>query len=327
MNALRRELRDAGFSKEAIDAAWPRWWSDEAAAVPSARAELRFALARNLGISPKSLIGERVEFVWRDQARFKNLSGQDATEQAALTSFGTSIGRSLLQASARGPSMAGMAALDVRKTILASRQVVDLLGLLATCWAVGIPVIYLRVFPLQTKAMHAMVIEWTGRYAILLGRDASYPAPVAFTLAHELAHAALGHLDGVSALIDLEDPATATGRDPDEESADRFALEVLTGSTTPDIRTNTDRFGGRQLASAVLDAGPPLGIEPGTLALCVGFRFSKWSAAMSALRYIYQRATPVWPEVNRVAEASLDWGALRDDEEDYLRAVMGLGSA
>lgn len=89
-DALRRELRNAGFSKEAIDAAWPKWWNEEAATSPSARAELRFALARNLGISPKSLIDERVEFVWRDQARFKNLSGQHATEQAALNSFGTS---------------------------------------------------------------------------------------------------------------------------------------------------------------------------------------------------------------------------------------------
>ncbi len=162
-DALRRGLRNAGFSNAAINAAWPGWWNEEAAAVPSARAELRFALARNLGISPKALIGERVEFVWRDQARFKNLSGQDAAEQAALNSFGTSIGRSLLQASSNGLSLVSAAALDIRKTILASRPVVDLLGLLATCWTVGIPVVCLRVFPLRTKAMHAMVIELAGR--------------------------------------------------------------------------------------------------------------------------------------------------------------------
>jgi hypothetical protein len=175
--------------------------------------------------------------------------------------------------------------------------------------------------------MHAMVVEWTGRYAILLGRDASYPAPVAFTLAHELGHVALGHLAGASALVDLEDPATASERDADEEDADKFALEALTGSATPDIRTNTGRFGGRQLAAAVLEAGPPRGIDPGTLAMCVGFRFNKWPAAMSALRFIYRDPTPVWAEVNRVAEASLDWGALKEDEGDYMRAIMGLSRA
>ncbi len=36
-----------------------------------------------------------------------------------------------------------------------------------------------------------MVVNADGRFAILLGRDASYPAPVAFTLAHELGHVML----------------------------------------------------------------------------------------------------------------------------------------
>ena len=64
----------------------------------------------------------------------------------------------------------------------------------------------LRIFPLKNKAMHAMVVRVRGRYAILLGRDATYPAPVAFTLAHELGHVLLGHLGDAPALVDLRDP-------------------------------------------------------------------------------------------------------------------------
>ncbi len=324
---LRRGLREAGLSRQAIDAAWPSWWNDEAASSASARAELRFALARNLGLSPKSLIGERVEFVWHRQGRFKNLSGQTPGEQAALNAFGTAIGRSLLQAVPAGPSLGGSAVNELRRAILASNRVVDLSGLLATCWAVGMPVIHLRVFPLQAKAMHAMVVESGNRYAILLGRDASYPAPVAFTLAHEIAHVVLGHLEGASALIDVEDPATSGSHDREEQDADRFALALLTGSAEPRIETNRTEFGGRQLAAAVLDAGPPLGIDPGTLALCVGFQRDRWPAAMAALRHIYPDPKPVWSEVNHIAEAALDWDALDGDGGDYLRTVMGLAVA
>jgi Zn-dependent peptidase ImmA (M78 family) len=141
--------------------------------------------------------------------------------------------------------------------------------LIATCWALGIPVVHLRVFPLDTKSMHAMVVTVDGRFAILLGRDASYPAPVAFTLAHELGHVLLRHLDGTSALIDLEDPATAHDADKQELEADAFALTLLTGSSDPDIQTNVDTFNATSLAAAVLDAGPRYRVEPGTLALCL----------------------------------------------------------
>ena len=71
---LRMRLHSAGLSAAAVDAAWPGWWTEDAEGSPSARAELRFALARNLGLSAKALVGERVDFVWRDTARFKHLA-------------------------------------------------------------------------------------------------------------------------------------------------------------------------------------------------------------------------------------------------------------
>ena len=321
---LRQGLRSAGLSREAIDAAWPAWWDEGASSSPSARAELRFALARNLGLSAPSLLGSRVEFVWRDRARFKNLSDLATAQQAALTSFGTVVGRSLIRAVPEGTALVGTSADTLRRAILGSQPVVELGGLLATCWAVGIPVIHLRVFALEAKRMHAMVVEWDGRQAILLGRDASYPAPIAFTLAHEMGHVALGHLAGAGALVDVEDPATSGDGDADEDAADRFALEVLTGTPKPDIRTNLDSFGGRQLARAVLDAGPPRGIDPGALALCVGFRTGRWPAAMSSLRHIYGTSSPVWTFVNNLAEATLDWDRLGSEAADHLRAIMGV---
>lgn len=323
-NALRRALRHAGLSRGAVDAAWPDWWTDEAETSPSARANLRFALARNLGLSPKALVGERVEFVWRDRARFKNLAGQTDAEQAALNSFGTSIGRLLLRACPGGQGLIDLPAIELRQAILAFQEVVGLQSLLSACWALGIPTIALRVFPLETKAMHAMVVAWGGRHAILLAREASYPAPIAFTVAHEVGHAALGHVSDACALVDVEDPATSGSNDADEIAADGYALTLLTGSPDPDVRTTSENFGGRQLAAAAINAGPPRGIEPGTLALCAGFRTGNWAAAMSALQYIYPTPNPIAEGVNRIAQSRLNWGALNDTDCHYLQNVMGI---
>jgi hypothetical protein len=319
---LFQELRKIGFSNDAIEAAWPSWWSDDIAASPSGRAELRFALARKLGLAAKPLLGERVEFVWKDSARFKHLTTQDAVQQNILSSFGVAIGRLLIRGVPAGHGFTGLSPLELRESILSSAPYVDLQQLLATCWALGVPVMQLRVFPLTTKSMHAMVIESGGRHAILLGRNASYPAPAAFTLAHEIGHIACGHMRGALALIDIEDPALAKDRDAQETEADAFALSILTGSPAPEISTQFENFNAPTLADAVLKAGPQYGIEPGTLALCVAYRKKNWPVAMSAMRFIYSAPKPVWQEVNGIARSMLDWDALGDEGSDFIRNLM-----
>lgn len=318
---LVERLRKAGFSRAAIRAAWPSWWTEQAGETPSGRAELRFALARRLGLDPKPLLGERVEFIWNDEARFKHLSTHDDAQKAALTSFGMSVGRLLLRATPSGPTEP-VAAEALRDAIMAASPFVDLGSLLGTCWALRIPVIHLRVFPLDAKSMHAMVVSVYGRFAILLGRDAAYPAPVAFTLAHELGHVMLGHLADAPALIDLEDPALARDGDKQEDEADKFALTLLTGSPEPDIQTDIDHFNAPTLAAAALRAAGQYGVEPGTLALCLAHGRRLWPVAMSALGFIYGERKPAWREVNGIADGELDWDALGVEAAHYLRNVM-----
>lgn len=325
---LRRQLKLAGLSDRAIDAAWPAWWSESAAASKSAQAELRFTVARRLGISPRSLLDDgRVEFVWRDRARFKHLTQENEAQKSILASFGTAIGRSLIQATESGVRAQDLSAEALRALLLQSLNFVDLRGLLATCWALGIPVIHLRVFPLEAKYMHAMVVKSGNRFAILLGRDAQYPAPVAFTLAHEIGHAALNHIPADSALVDLGDPADSSDSDKEEGEADEYALELLTGTSHPDIQVNLEAFGARQLADAVLNAASTHNIEPGTLALCYAYKTKHWEKAQAALRHIYNERKPVWREVNHIAIKQLRWNQIPEDTSDYLRSIMDVMDA
>jgi hypothetical protein len=44
--SLRRELRNAGLTRQAIDAVWPEWWSEDAERSLSATTELKYTVAQ-----------------------------------------------------------------------------------------------------------------------------------------------------------------------------------------------------------------------------------------------------------------------------------------
>jgi hypothetical protein len=321
---LRRQLTESGLSRSIIDAAWPEWWTDEADSSKSARTELRFSLARKLGLEPRSLLDEGApKFIWRDEAKFKNLSAEGESERAALTSFGMSIGREIVPAPNTATNLIGTSASDIRASILKNQPYVRLIDLLGLCWGVGIPVVFLKVFPLSAKKMCAMTIRVNDQFAILLGKESQYPATVAYYIAHELGHVALGHLSGATALIDYGDPLDGNETDEEELEADRYALELLTGSTSPSVVSSAESFTASQLADSVLRASSELGIEPGTLALCYGHSSGDWAKVNAAFSKIYTEKKPVWNEVNRIAALNLEWGTITDDSQCYLKAIMG----
>lgn len=322
-DSLRAELRAAGLSRAVVEAAWPEWWSDQADASASARTELRLAVARNLGLSPKSLVGERVDFVWRDRARFKHLRAEDEVPLAALNSFGVSVGRSLLDATPGQGTLLGLKARRLRELLL-GQGLPDLMSLLTVCWAISTPVAHLRVWPLAQKAMHAFVVGHANRHAVLLSREARYPALAAFTLAHEIGHIALGHVPPEDILVEAEDPAGEVEHDDEEKAADQYALEVLLGDPEPDIRINFDSFNHVELAEAVLRAGPEYAIEPGTLALAVAYRRNVWPIAMAAMKLIYPRPVPVSELLNRVAAQQLDLDRLGSDTAVFIGRTLGI---
>jgi len=280
-------------------------------------------LARKLGLDPRSLLDDVPRFVW-SEAKFKNLSAETAEERAAMMSFGTSIGRSLLFGTPKHSSIVGTAAMDIRTNILAQQPFVRLQDLLGLAWGVGIPVIHLRVFPLTTKHMCAMSIACKGRFAILLGKDSNYPAPIAYYLAHEIAHIALEHLQDGQGVIDIEDPlAAANAGDEEEMAADRYALELLTGSPQPIIKTSASKYSAAQLAKSVTQAAAEVRTEPGTLALCFGHSTGDWEKAYGAMKVIYPKPQPAWEVVNAVAGKQLDWSAIPEDLGFFLQAAMG----
>jgi hypothetical protein len=323
---LRQRLKRVGLSDLAVNAAWPTWWSDDADASSSAQAELRFSIARKLGLDPHSLLedDEEPRFIWRDEAKFKHLSGEGDLERSAITSFGAALGSILVAATQTWTPVADTSSIDLRNVILQNQPYVRLLDLLSICWSVGVPIVHLRVFPWPRKRMAAMAVRVDLRHAILLGKDSLYPPHIAFYVAHELAHIALRHLARQSIVVDLEDFAlTSPDTDPEEAAADAFALSLLTGEPSPRVLSVSHRVGARGLADAALRASDDLRIEPGTLALCFGYSTGKWAIANASMRYIYSSRKPVWSEVNKVASLQLSLDHVPEDTRSYLQSVLG----
>jgi hypothetical protein len=172
--------------------------------------------------------------------------------------------------------------------------------------------------------MAAMTIGVDARAAILLGKDSTYPAPIAFYLGHELGHFALGHTAGGTSVVDMGAEVTSSEGDDEEQAADRYALELLTGDPAPRVLPDRDEnVSGRSLAKAAQETGPGLGIEPGMLAQCFGYSTGDWATANAALRYIYPGSSPVWEAVNGIAWGQLDETAIPADADDFLRSALG----
>jgi Zn-dependent peptidase ImmA (M78 family) len=323
---LRKRLTaSTGLDKSAIEAAWPDWWTDEAESSVSAQAELRFSLARKLGLDPTSLLNEEEpRWLWDDSAKFKGFRGDNDRDKPAINSFGSSIGRLLLQATPEGQGLVGQTAKSIRDAILKNTHSVQLLDLISLLWGVGIPVIHLRVYPLSAKRMCAMAVRVGGRYAILLARDSSHPSPTAFHLAHEIGHIVLGHLSESGSIVDMEDPGSASGEKDDEEfAADAFALELLTGKPVLQVLPVANSYTAAALAQSARQAANFAHIEPGVLVLCFGYSTGRWDIANKALQDIYPEPMPVWQSINHVAERQLRWPELTEDSLCYMRAILG----
>lgn len=321
--------KSTGLSESVINAAWPTWWSDAAQHSPSAQAELKFSLARKLGLDPMSLISDKPKFMWSKNAKFKSFSGDTLNESPAISSFGVSLSKLLFQATPESRSLRGYSATEIREALLANTEYnfIQLPDLLSLLWGVGIPVVHLRLFPLAAKRMSAMCVGANGRSAILLAKDASYPASITFFLAHELAHIILGHLPDEGVVIDIDDTdqQQMSIKDEEEREADRFALELLTGDPDFEVLKVGHGDNAKELAEKALTASQLRAVEPGAILMSYGYSTGEWAVVNSAMKYVYQQGRPVWQVINTLAMSQLDIEALSDDNNAYLMAVLGSG--
>jgi hypothetical protein len=234
---LRDQSRAVGLNWAEVQARLPDWAS-EAVQHEAGRIELEGFVARHFGFRLRA--GGGFEPAPLPQALFKARASTDPSTLLAARGYATAVARAVAKAT-RMPwsSMPSEPAL-LRALALeaaAERGWVDFAALVEASWRLGIPVVYLPRNPGGGRKPDGLATFVAGRPVIVLLKRQWLAEWMAFILAHELGHVALGHLDTAEGAAVVDEKVVPTAETPDgpdaepedrqERAADDFAGAVL----------------------------------------------------------------------------------------------------
>jgi hypothetical protein len=329
-DSLIAKLENAGFAGDFVRICLPDWWDEQSESSETAWTQMRLGLAQRLSLDPMTLLDEArpLQMSGVGTPKFKHLA-LSAVQQAAANGFANGLTRLLLAITPDSEYVLPESALELRHSLLVDGAApwVGLGELLMVCFAFGVPVAHLTAFPAGIKGMAAMAMSVGDRAAIFTARKPLHPSQVAFYIAHELGHIALGHTRGGKAIVEALslDPAEVDDEtvvsDAEEKEADRFAFELLTGQPTLEVLGPESRGTAAELATTASQTGRALKVDPGLIILCYGRATKRWPTATAALQLLPDHANDVTGQINRALRTQVDAGLLSGEERAYLDAV------
>lgn len=324
MIKLYHRLSTVGLARPYVRAiALPDWWDDNVASSPAGYAEALLYLSRHLGLALDSLQDDSKPLALRDfgPCKFKKTAGTNDDDLALARAIGTRAAQ--LAATAMAKPFNGQLAspLEIRLHILdRGASWVGLEELLAYCWSIGIPVIFLAQFPRGAKKVQGLSAMFKGRPVIVLSKKAKPTAWLLFILAHELGHIATGHLTEGTVLVDQD--VDKNERDVEEDQANSFALELITGERDCRVYTSGRWPNADELAERARQIGNEFHIDPGHIVLnyahTMGDEF--WPVASAALKKLEPHANAP-ALVRSVLAGKLDWSALPQDGFEFMMRI------
>ncbi len=326
MADLYRRLRAVGLSKVYVrKTILPDWWNDDAATNPAAFAEGLVFLSRHLGLDLRTLQDRSQAVAFRDfgACKFKKSKGVTDDDLALARAMGTRLAQLANLATTTPyhllPRSAGM----IRGEILGLCEPwVNLSNLMDYCWSLGVPVVHMSPFsgtkrPDRMKCPDGMTAIVDGRPVIVLCKEHRFSAWPLFILAHEMGHVALGHIENDGALID--ESMNDNPRDDEEDAANAFAVELLTGNARMQFTTTGRWPNARELAESAMEIGSRERIDPGHVVLNYAHSMDGkfFPVANAALALIEPERDALRLARRKMAE-NLDWSALPEDSSEFL---------
>jgi hypothetical protein len=326
MKALYGRLSKLGFPKPYVRSTiLPPWWDDEAGASEAGFTEALMLVSRHIGVDLSDLqasaelptLGRRVP------AKFKKAKGVSTDAVAVARSLATQVACFVSSAMSAPVAMPPSAA-ELREAILDSGEPWVALGsLVDACWARGIPVLHVSNFPRAARKMDGLAARIGGRPIIIISKEQKQPAWLLFILAHELGHIASGHVDADQVWVD--EKVDADDADDDEREANRYAVELLTGSPVLGFVAEGRWPNARQLAEAAQEIGRAQQVDPGHVVLNYGKTMGPtfFAVANAALSHLYPNADAVAVLREKMAD-KLDWSALTEEGAEFVARMTGL---
>lgn len=327
MKRLYQKLQTVGYGKNYIHSLLPDWWEDEIAETPAGFQQASLMLGRLFSVQPETLWTKEAQpaLVTPDGRKFKQRADTQSHELDVACALALSAARLALKAfkpmyhGGFHPDSA-----ELRQRLLADKPWIGFQDLLAYCLEIGIPVIFLNHFPRKAKKMAGVSFEHAGRPVIVLTQNKPY-GYLLFDLAHELGHVTLGHTKGGAWVIDTKIDADA--EDEEEQAANRFALELITGNPDCKIVPTGRHLYPQQLAGAAVRYGKEHRIEPLHIALNYGHTQEQWAIATQAVKLIGQGKSTEQQVLVQALLDSLDLDAMQEDDLAALKQLMGEAAA
>jgi hypothetical protein len=327
MQCLYKKLRTVGYAKNYVHSLLPDWWDDEIAENPAGFQQASLMLGRLFSVQPETLWTKDAQaaLVTPDGRKFKQRTDTQSHELDIACALALSAARLVLK-SFKPEFHGGFQpdAGELRQRLLVGMPWIGFQDLLAYCLEQGIPVLFLNHFPSKAKKMAGVSFEHEGRPVIVLTQRKPYGF-LLFDLAHELGHVSLGHTQGGAWVIDAEIDADA--EEEEEQAANRFALELITGNPDCKIVPTGRHLYPQQLTGAAVRYGKEHRIEPLHIALNYGHTQAQWAIATQAVKQIAQDRPTDQQVLAQALLGSLDLDAMREDDLSALKRFMGEAGA
>lgn len=326
-------LQEAGYPRAYVTKLLPDWWDNSLFKTSAGAFQFALILKQRLGLDVSfGPDGDLAIQPRAARANFKHRADTRVEELNVAAGLGIALARLAVFASTASYRDLPNDPLALNEMVrnLSGRGCVDFEGLLDFCWRHGIPVLFLKEMPKNTKKMTGMAVMVDGQPAILLGFGHDQHSRQLFVLAHELAHILCGHVQDNGVLIDEEIADVNEGlegraqvvRDDQENEADTLALRLIRNGQLDIVRRIPRQTSAATLAAAATRLGRESGIDQGHLILSYAKEHDDWMRATQALRFLPQASGAIDVLRGRFMR-NIDFSAITAENSEHLLAMQG----
>ena len=320
MPDLYRRLKAVGLTRTYVrKMIFPEWWDDQVADNPAGFLEGLLYLSRHAGLDLATLKDPS------SSPSIRNFGICKYKKSAGVSDDQLSLARAIATRAAQLVSLATTApvvplpsspALMRREILGQGDHWIGLENLLEYCWSAGVPVLHVSSFP-DIRKPEGFAANVNGRPVIVLFKKATQPAWLLFILAHELGHLACGHVPEDGVLID--DDVDTNERDQEEDEANAFAFELLTGGIGTRFFASGRWPNAGELARFARETGLQRQVDPGHIVLNYAHTMGSgfFAVANAALKLLDPEADAPKLVRDQMAER-IDWSMLPEDSSEFL---------
>lgn len=314
-----RRLSKAGFKDEFVrPALLPDWWEEACDQDPDLVPDFEMRVARFMGLSlsrvrdPDAILGSPIY----PGAQLRRVRDIDHDRLAPAIHSAIQIAAAVvrsLREPAPQPVVSPPDGLEWREKIERGGVNITLDDILGDLWLRGIPVVPLELLPAPSFQAIACIVE--NRPVIVLSYKHDEPGRVAFLIAHEAGHIAVGDCLPDQPVVDEEEEI----RDDTEIRVDQYARDVLVGSDkVPTLQAGEFK----QLANESARLEQETGVDAGTIISAWASNTHDYAKATMALRALYLNSG-ARRRMSQHFNSHVDLEAATESDRNLLRCVHG----